>query len=44
MHSFDWNCPKFITPRFTSEEVEAVVAPLEARIAELEAKLRENPR
>lgn len=38
--SFDWNCPKFITPRFTREEVDAVVQPLQARIAELEAKLR----
>lgn len=37
--SFDWNCPKFITPRFTSEEVEAVVEPLRQRISELEEKL-----
>lgn len=44
VHSFDWNCPKFITPRFTGEEVEAVVAPLQARIAELEAKLRGDAR
>jgi hypothetical protein len=40
VHSFDWNCPKFITPRFTGEEVDAVVAPLQARIAELEERLR----
>lgn len=39
VQSYDWNCPKFITPRYTSEEVEAVVGPLRARIAELEAKL-----
>jgi len=37
--SFDWNCPKFITPRFTSEEVAAVVEPLRQRIAELEQQL-----
>jgi uncharacterized protein len=37
--SFDWNCPKYITPRFTIAEVEAAVAPLKARIAELEARL-----
>ena len=37
--SFDWNCPKFITPRFTSDEVEAVVEPLRRRIAELEEQL-----
>ena len=39
VQSYDWNCPKFITPRFTSEEVEAVVGPMRARIAELEEKL-----
>lgn len=36
---FDWNCPKYITPRFTREEVIQVVRPLQARIAELEAQL-----
>ena len=35
--AFDWNCPKYITPRFTAEEVAEAVAPLRARIAELEA-------
>lgn len=37
--SFDWNCPKYITPRYTAAEVEAAVAPLRLRIAELEAQL-----
>jgi predicted pyridoxine 5'-phosphate oxidase superfamily flavin-nucleotide-binding protein len=37
---FDWNCPKYITPRFTREEVAQAVAPLHARIAELEAELK----
>ena len=37
--SFDWNCPQYITPRFTAAEVEVAVAPLRARISELEAKL-----
>jgi predicted pyridoxine 5'-phosphate oxidase superfamily flavin-nucleotide-binding protein len=37
--SFDWNCPKYITPRYTAAEVEQAVAPLRARIAELEAEL-----
>lgn len=37
--SFDWNCPKYITPRYPIEEVEASVKPLKARIAELEAEL-----
>jgi len=36
---FDWNCPKYITPRFTDAEVAAAVAPLHQRIAELEAQL-----
>ncbi|MCO5168682.1 MAG: pyridoxamine 5'-phosphate oxidase family protein [Planctomycetes bacterium] len=35
--SFDWNCPAFITPRYTAAEVERLVAPLRARIAQLEA-------
>lgn len=37
--SFDWNCPKYITPRYSLEEVEELVDPLRARIAELEAEL-----
>lgn len=40
--SYDWNCPKYITPRFTRQEVDEVVAPLRARIAELEAKLAQS--
>jgi predicted pyridoxine 5'-phosphate oxidase superfamily flavin-nucleotide-binding protein len=37
--AFDWNCPKYITPRYTEAEVEIAVAPLKRRIAELEAQL-----
>jgi uncharacterized protein len=37
--SYDWNCPQYITPRFTAAEVEDYVAPLKARIADLEAQL-----
>jgi predicted pyridoxine 5'-phosphate oxidase superfamily flavin-nucleotide-binding protein len=40
--AFDWNCPKFITPRFTEDEVRASVEPLHRRIAELEALLAER--
>jgi predicted pyridoxine 5'-phosphate oxidase superfamily flavin-nucleotide-binding protein len=36
---YDWNCPKYITPRYTAREIEAFVAPLRQRIAELEARL-----
>ena len=37
--SFDWNCPKYITPRYSAEEVEELAGPLRRRIAELEAEL-----
>ncbi len=37
--AFDWNCPKYITPRFTPAEVAEAVAPLRARIADLEKEL-----
>jgi len=37
--SFDWNCPKYITPRYSAEEVEEYVSSLKSRIAELEAQL-----
>jgi len=39
---FDWNCPKYITPRFTADEVEEAVMPLKQRIAELETLLAAN--
>lgn len=39
LEAWDWNCPQHIVPRYTPDEVERVVAPLEARIAELEAAL-----
>jgi len=42
--SYDWNCPKFITPRYTSEEVETLVEPLRRRITELEQQLEERSR
>lgn len=38
--SFDWNCPKYITPRYTAAEIETAIAPLKNRIAHLEAQLR----
>ncbi|CAH0125811.1 pyridoxamine 5'-phosphate oxidase family protein [Roseomonas sp. CECT 9278] len=38
---FDWNCPQHITPRFTTSQVEAAVAPLRAHAELLEQRLRE---
>jgi predicted pyridoxine 5'-phosphate oxidase superfamily flavin-nucleotide-binding protein len=38
--AFDWNCPQFITPRFTETELENRQLPLRQRIAELEAELQ----
>ncbi|MEP6668595.1 MAG: pyridoxamine 5'-phosphate oxidase family protein [Chthoniobacter sp.] len=37
--SFDWNCPQYITPRYTEAEIAEAVAPLKARIVELEAQV-----
>jgi uncharacterized protein len=39
IEAFDWNCHQHITPRFTLSELEELVAPLNARIAELESRL-----
>ncbi len=38
VEAFDWNCPQFITPRFTEAELEARLRPLQERIAELELR------
>jgi len=38
-----WNCPKYITPRYTVDEVEALMAPLKQRIADLELQLKQGP-
>jgi hypothetical protein len=37
--SFDWNCAKYITPRFTEDELWKIVEPLKKRIAELEGQM-----
>ncbi len=37
--SFNWNCPKYITPRYSLEEIEEYAGSLKKRIAELEAEL-----
>jgi len=37
--AWDVNCPQHITPRYTEDQVKAVVEPFQIRIAELESKL-----
>ena len=39
VEAFDWNCPQHITRRFTEDEVQRAMAPLQQRIAELQAEL-----
>jgi uncharacterized protein len=36
--SFDWNCPQYITPRYTVEEMKDVMAELQEHVAELNAQ------
>ena len=36
----DWNCSKHITPRYSTEDVEELVASLRGRISQLEADLQ----
>lgn len=43
VEGFDWNCPQHITPRYDAEQVAQALAPLKARIAELEARLAAGP-
>jgi predicted pyridoxine 5'-phosphate oxidase superfamily flavin-nucleotide-binding protein len=35
----DWNCPKYITPRFSEAQVSSTIGSLQNRVAELEAQL-----
>jgi predicted pyridoxine 5'-phosphate oxidase superfamily flavin-nucleotide-binding protein len=38
LEAFAWNCPQHITLRFTEQEIAAALAPIRARIAQLEAE------
>ncbi len=45
VEAFDWNCPQHITPRYTIEELQEVLAPVREKLATLEAEnaaLRDN--
>ena len=39
VEAWDWNCPQHIPIKHSQAELEAAIAPLQARIAELEAQL-----
>jgi predicted pyridoxine 5'-phosphate oxidase superfamily flavin-nucleotide-binding protein len=41
IEAFDWNCPQHITPRFTAEQIQEALAPMERRMQDLE---QENKR
>src|SRR6202035_2019942 len=41
IEAFDWNCPQHITPRYTAEEIQGAVRPLEEQ---LRAVIAENER
>jgi predicted pyridoxine 5'-phosphate oxidase superfamily flavin-nucleotide-binding protein len=38
VEAFDWNCPQHITPRFTVDEIRAILTPFEERLQALEAE------
>ncbi len=38
IEGFDWNCPQHITPRYTIEELQDVLAPVREKLATLEAE------
>jgi len=45
VEAFDWNCSQHITPKYTSDEIQFLIAPLQERIDALEAennRLREQ--
>jgi predicted pyridoxine 5'-phosphate oxidase superfamily flavin-nucleotide-binding protein len=37
---YDWNCPKHITPRYSTHDVEELVVSLRQQVSQLESKLR----
>ena len=41
VEAFDWNCPQHITPRYTEEQIRAVLQPTIARMEQLERENRE---
>jgi len=37
--AYDWNCPKYIVPRFSAEEINETLIPLHEKIRHLEAEI-----
>ena len=42
VQAFDWNCPQYIEPRFTTADITPAITRLQTRIAELEAELAQR--
>lgn len=42
VEAFDWNCPKYITPRYTQVQVEQLIEPLQKENAQLKALLNQQ--
>ncbi|WP_204103665.1 MULTISPECIES: pyridoxamine 5'-phosphate oxidase family protein [Spirulina sp. CCY15215] len=41
VEAWDWNCPQHIPHKYSETEVTEIIAPLQARILELEARVKE---
>jgi predicted pyridoxine 5'-phosphate oxidase superfamily flavin-nucleotide-binding protein len=41
IEAYDWNCPQHITPRYTTEEIEAAFLPQQKYITSLEQEIKE---
>lgn len=42
VEAFDWNCPQHITPRFTADQIESIVAPLKAENEHLRTRYQKD--
>ncbi len=41
VEAFDWNCPQHITPRYTIDEIKAIVQPMNDYIERLEKQIEQ---
>lgn len=39
VRAYDWNCPQHIVPRYTANEIESAIRPLETELAEARAEI-----